>query len=202
MKTFKEYLNEMAMNYGDNESSLGLSKEERKSEYSEHKNDTHHSYPTENKKIELHKKIKKESNGDTTTEYRTNDHSKKETIHRSIIFQNEPTTELPFKHEEQVEVDRKPDSGLPRGYARDVIYNHFKESNIPLKSSISQYIPGHKLWKDIAHRALNDGHHVYYHDGEKLHKSTPKNIDKHLESYFGDSSEHVNKHMILSKSEL
>lgn len=56
----------------------------------------------------------------------------------------------------------------------------------------------------LTHKALEDGHHVYYHDGNKLHTTNPENIDTHLDSYFGDDKNHSfdNKHMILSKKNL
>ena len=56
----------------------------------------------------------------------------------------------------------------------------------------------------LTHKTLEGGHYVYYHDGHKLHATTPDNIDTHLSSYFGDdrTNSFDDKHMILSKKNL
>ncbi len=202
MKTVQQFVVEMAMDKGSGYSFLTNSGNTRKSEYMAHNMDTHVNHPiVNNKNIEL-QKTTKELNGNTTTQYHTNDHNKKETLHRSIIIHHEPTEKLPFKHEEQSEVDRLNGGDLPNGYARDVTYNHFKNSEYPLRSSDEQFAPGHNMWKRLTNKALNDGHHVYFHDGNKLTKSNKENIDNHLESSFGKGEEYANKHMIISKKEL
>ena len=201
MKTFKTFVSEMAKDIGV-VSYNPLDKEEKRKEFYENsKNHPHESYPTGDENIES-QKIVRDGGKEKQTEYHVNDHNKGETIFKSFIVTHNPTKRLPFKHDEQIAIDKKQNAGLPRGYGRDVIYNHFKNSEHPLRSSDLQFHQGHDMWRDLAHRALADGHHVYYHNGHKLYKTTPKNIDKHLADYFGTHDSHINSHMILSKTEL
>lgn len=194
MISFKQFLNEMAKNLGVPYSFLKQEKY-RKLIFDQSKD--HDVVDELSDNVKIHKHV----DGDTI-HYSTNDHAKRETLHRSVIHKRKATKLLSFDHEEQNEVDRIKDDSLPKNYATDFIYNHFKKSDVPLKSSNTQYTKGRDLWERLSKKALTDGHNVYYHDGDKLHKSNADNIDYHLNSYFGDTSEHENKHMILSKRPL
>lgn len=210
MKKYWEFIEEMARNIGDSSySPMNLYADHRKKLYNHSLNSTHHKFPIpRNKNIEVfHYK-----NSDGEDNYVTNDHKSKEALHQSIIKTDETLEKLPFPYQEQNQVDRvKSTDVLPKDYAKDFIYDHFKESNLPLKSSDTQFLNGHNMWKKLAHKALNDGHHVYYYDGTTLHKSTKDSVDKHLDSSFGKeerkngkiiSPDYEARHMILSKHEL
>lgn len=203
MKTFKNFLNEMARRMNGSYPVLD-DKESRQMYYNEAKNPIHVSYPDpKNKKIELQSHMgRDEETNNQMTVYHTNDHAKKETIHLSEIYRKPPTKQLPFEHEEQSAVHKYSGGGLPKGYATDITYKHFKESKYPLKSSDLQYEGGHKMWQKMSHKAMDEGHHVYYHNGKELIKSTPETLDKHLNDYYGKYPENTKKHMIISKTEL
>lgn len=194
MKTFKEFLSEMAKQLGYSYNPFTDDKI-RKDMYSLSKDHeiSHHV----NDHINVHKKETPDS-----IEYHTNDNRNNETLHYSNVLKHKPNNKLNFYHHEQNQVLRKSSDDLPRHYSEDFIYNHFKNSNVPLKSSDTQFKKGHTMWRNLSHKALDDGYHVYYHDGDRLNKSTKNNIDDHLNSYFGVSDDHENKHMILSKKEL
>ncbi len=208
MKTFQQFITEMAQDLGGH-SYIPLDRENKRTEaYARSKDDEHHSYPVADKNIVTHKKISAKANGEKQTEYNVNDHNKKETIFQSRIVAHGSTKKLPFRHEEQTEIHKQTGSNLPRGFGRDHTYNHFKNSDLPLRSSDTQFHAGHKMWSDITHRALDDGHHVYFHNGNRLIKSNKDNIDQHIKSSFGGYGDdfnlmgYQNKHMIISKKEL
>ena len=203
MKTFKEYLYEMALDLGDASEFPFEKKGTRKGIYAFSQSNGFHSNPTPINDIEVKERTHiNYTTKEPITKYYTNDNKKKETVHASTVITHNPTKQLPFKHDEQTDVIRQKSDSLPHGYATNFIYNHFKNSEHPLRSSSEQFNDGNKMWNKLAHKALDDGHHVYYHDGEALNKSNKENIDSHLKSYFGDSPEHINKHIILSKTEL
>jgi len=138
-----------------------------------------------------------------TIEYHTNNHETGETLHRAVIDTHTPSKgKLPFTHITQSEVVRKSGNDLPKNHAKNITYNHFKNQKHPLVSSEEQYDDGHHMWKQLSHRALRDGYHVYHYDGSKLHETTPTNIDKHLKNSFGKSKEFEHKHMIISHHKL
>lgn len=131
----------------------------------------------------------------------TNDHDKKETLHHAQIRTNENL--IPgVTTDEQVSVERKRGEDLPKGHATNVIYHHFEHSKHPLQTSVLQYDKGHDMWHRLVHKALDEGHRVYHWDGVKLHKTTKENANEHLQNSFGNSNDHYDKHMILSKAEL
>jgi hypothetical protein len=200
MIKFKTFIDEMALDLGRTFSPIERYSYTKKRYFDNSKVYPHHGYPiSDNKNIEV--KVNKTP---TSIDYYTNNNDTNETLHMSSIKKHQPTQSLPFVHEEQTKVDRTKSDILPKGYATDFIYNHFKTSNIPLRSSDSQYTTGRDMWKRLVTKALTDGHHVYYHDGSFLHKSTKDNIDSHLSSYFGGNKPHdesfQNKHIILSKT--
>ena len=204
MKSFRYFIGEMAKNLNPGNVDIDVPLDNlntRREYYKISSNMKHYSSPSFNKDLEVVKHHSIE-NGEPLIEYHTNNNKTKETIHRSAIITHNPTKRLPFKHDEQVETFRQKDGELPKGYGVDFTYNHFKNNEHPLRSSRDQLIGGNKMWHKLAHKALDDGHYVYFHDGENLHKTTKENIDNHLKSYFGDSDDYTNKHIILSKTEL
>ncbi|MDD4242718.1 MAG: hypothetical protein PHG08_00260 [Bacilli bacterium] len=201
MKTFKNFMTEMARSVVGDYNILGTRKE-RNENYEFGKNGLHIDYPVKDKQhIQLQQTYSRNDN-EPMISYHTNDHEKKETLHISEIVKKLPTRQLPFEHEEQIAAHKYPNEDLPKGYGTNVVYNHFKNSKLPLKSSDIQYQGGHKMWERLAHRAMDEGHHVYYHDSKELIKSTPETIDDHLQKYYGKYPENKNKHMIISKKEL
>ncbi|MDD4242719.1 MAG: hypothetical protein PHG08_00265 [Bacilli bacterium] len=201
MKTFKTFMNEMATIVSNLYNELDDEDGKvRKNLYEKSKNN--YVEKTMPNNITLHHNMEIKG-GRVYTNYHTNDNNKKETIHYATIIKKNKSKDLPFDHEEQIEVRKQSNnSNLPKGHATDVIYNHFKNGELPLKSSLSQTQQGHKMWERLAHRAMDEGHHVYHHNGTELIKSTPKTIDNHLKSSFGDDVEYSHKHMIISKKEL
>ena len=193
-------LGEMAQHIGDmpDEKSYMSKLEVRKAHYAEMK-----TYPVHNdfgNGIVCHKNI----NGDVT-EYRTVDDNTKEFVHFSHIKKvdaSHPDSDLPFDYECQVETEKYKESNLPRGYVEDLVYNHFLKSEHPLKSDKTQYTGGINLWKRLAKRALNDGHHVYLYDNNELHKANHDNIDDLIGRYHGKRGSFMFKHLILSKKEI
>ncbi len=206
MKTFQQFIAEMALNIGDAKETPLDTKKGRKDFYNISSPMVHHKYVTPDRNIEVQKHTSRivggDNSGDDVTEYHTNDHTSKETLHRSSIISHAPTKQLPFKHDEQTETYRENNNKLPKGYGTDFIYNHFQNSEHPLRSSDQQYSGGHKMWKKLAHKALDDGHKVYYHNGKELINSDKSNVDAHLNDYFGNNYNHENRHIILSKTNL
>jgi hypothetical protein len=191
----------MARNIGKVNSYIDMNPDVRKEYYK-----ISHSYPIHNfidKSIKVHKNETPES-----VEYFTNDHDKKETLHRNEISKNIKNDIIPFDHHENRIVERQSDSNLPKGHAENITYNHFLDNNVPLRSSDTQTPAGNHLWKKLTKRSLLDGHYVYYFDGNSLHNTTHDNLDKHLDSYFNadrrskDADTYEHRHMILSKTKL
>ncbi len=209
MKTFQQFIAEMALNIGDADEVYNQ-KPIRQREFNKSKGHMAMEYNTGNENITVHKNTKTIGDEDESkqeTSYHTNDNRTGETLHHATFVTHNPTTELPFHHDEQTAVNRQRSGDLPKGYATDFTYNHFKNSEHPLRSSDMQMTGGHEMWKRLAHKALNNGDHVYYHDSNKLHKSTKQNVDSHLKNYFGwtndaDKADYGSRHMILSKKEL
>jgi hypothetical protein len=188
MISFKEFITEMAfhMEVGNG---LANSANQRKSMYNETHNLLEHSRI--NTSVSVHR-----LSNDKVTEYHTLDHRNKESLHYCTIHKDSS----PINCEVQTGVSKAHSEQLPKHHATNVVYNHFKQSKLPLRSDKIQSNAGHKLWHRLVTRALGDGHHVYYHDGNKLHKTNKDNVSHHLESYFGDEADsHPSKHMILSK---
>jgi hypothetical protein len=203
MKTFKQFMAEMVDNIGIHEPNVVHNEKNQNTKYHETK-----SWPIAHNvtdHIKLHK-----LDADYGTRYVTNDHNKQKTIHVSNFNKNAPTSKIPFAHEEQLDVEKDKHSDLPRGYVTDMVYNHFKHSALPLRSSSTQSEDGHKMWRKLTKKALDDNHHVYYIDGKGITKSDSSNIDDHLDKYFNkdedydmdDPDKYSNRHMILSKTEL
>lgn len=195
MKNFKEYMSEMAKNLGNLSSNLRFYSFYRKKLYDDMLDEPIHK---ENGNIVTHKRLISHENI-PATQYITLDKNKKEAVHNSIIIRHNPTKQFPFVHEENKVIERVKTDQLPAKFVEDLTYDHFAKSNIPFRSSDEQTPKGNNFWHSLTKRALNDGHHVYYHDGNVLHKSNKDNIDQHLNLYFGKTEEHTNKHMILSK---
>lgn len=202
MKSFREYIDEMAFDIGDAPSSaLNNPNNPEKHQRFEHSKN-HPVVRTimhKNNELKLHKHVDK----DDVIEYTTNDHKNKETLHASTIVRKTATTKFPIEHEEQIEVNRVKDiNKLPKGHATDVTYDHIKTSKFPLKTSNLQQKKGHEMWHRLVDKALDDKHNVYHWDGSKLHKTTQENKKEHLANSFGQDDSHLDKHMLISKHEL
>ena len=143
MKTFKQFIDEMTRNIGKSYSFLNNIPSHRKVHYEDSKNNEIYPLYTGNNDITVHKKI-----DGNTIQYNTNDHNTKETLHKSTIELKEPTKELPFKHEEERTHDRVRNGNLPKHFVTNLIYNHFKESDYPLKTSDMQFNQGKNMWID------------------------------------------------------
>ena len=151
--------------------------------------------------VSLHKTA-----SNTETAYTTLDHNKKEAIHFSIFNKHDAGNRLPFAHETQDSVERTDHPSLPKGYATDIAYTHFLQSKHPLSSSDEQYIGGNNMWKRLAHRAFDDGHHVYLWDNLSKtlsHLDSKEKINNGLDHYFGTKPRTMDfGHMVLSKEKL
>ena len=143
-------------------------------------------------------KLHRDDSVENATAYVTNNHKKKETAHAAQFKTFGPTKQVPVTHIKQIFVE-KSDSNLPKEYASKLTYDHFKSQEHPLVTSDTQYTPGYKSWKKLLHWALVDGHHVYYHDGETLHKSSKETVDEHHKDSYGASSKDKSEKTMLKK---
>jgi hypothetical protein len=198
LKSFRQFIDEMAQNLGMMSSFLNRSEKRRKAFYEKHKNDTTHEKVSDNLHIHVSDNL---GHDRERTVYTTLDHNKKECLHHAEIEHQDRHGDLPFAHGVQVGTERT-DAGLPKGHASTVVYNHFLKSDKPLRSDSLQSHGGNKMWHGLVHRAMKDGHHVYHWDGAKLHKTTSDNVEEHLKKYYGHPPEYFSKHMILSKKEI
>ena len=132
----------------------------------------------------------------------SNDVELEETLHVSSIELIDSKKESPFVYEIQMNTNRLKDSSLPKNYATDFIYNYFKKSKYPLRSSHSQLIQGRNLWARLVKMALADNYYVYYFDSEKLLLANKGNIDEYIDLYFGKSRDYEKKHLFISKKPL
>jgi hypothetical protein len=199
MLSFKEFLflSEMTQNMGSPTTDLEFG-DNKKSWFQLSKD--HEIIHSGNSGLKLHKFSDKDH-----TYLSTNDHENQETLHRAIFQKFKKSKQIPVDHIKQMVVE-KVKNKTPKEYATKTSYDHWKSQNHPLVTSDTQYKTGHESWKKLLHWALVDGHHVYYHDGEQLHKSTKENVDQHHKSSFGkygDASEDTkHKKMIISKDPL
>lgn len=152
-------------------------------------------------------KLHKQSN-ENETFYSTLDHTKSKAVHYALFNKHVVNDRLPFVHETQDAVERVEHSNLPKGHATDIAYMHFLNSDVPLSSSNEQYVGGNKMWNRMAHRAFDDGHHVYMWDNQesKLHHldSKEKLVDG-VNHYFTTDRKlkGVDRgHIIISKDEI
>lgn len=205
MKSFKLF-HEMSINVGDVKMDLTTA-HDQKIHFKKSRN-----YPiVDNLTGNVKKHVLKHNN---ITKYYTNDHDSGKTLYKSEFHEHNPTKFIPFKHQEQTSVERISTKLLPKNYALHETLNHLHNSDLPLISSTYQTPLGHNMWKKLSHKALETGHHVYYHDGSKIHKTTSENIENHLHSYFDpgtnfDSSgnlidplDYEHKHIIIFKHKL
>ncbi len=132
----------------------------------------------------------------------TNDVELEETIHVSTIELVVSKKDFPFSFEIQTTVNRLKDSTLPKNYATDFIYDYFKKSKYPLRSSHIQLIQGRNMWVRLVKMALNDNYYVYYFDSERLHLANKDNIDEYINLYFGKGFDYAKKHLFISKKAL
>lgn len=193
----KFYLNEMAVDYGPSYSRLTKKENYKGDMYEAAKDLPIHSEL--NQRFKTHIK----SGDDGSTLFYTLDHQQHTAAHHAHIVKD--TTSFPFTAEKQDLVDKdKTNVDLPRGFATSFIYNHFKNSNHPLRSSDEQFHDGHHMWNKLVDNALSDNHHVYYHDknsGETV-KLNDDNKNEYIKKYYGDGDEFSKKHLILSKTPL
>ena len=127
MKSFKKFITEMAKDIGEKSYNPLDKVDIRQKFYNRSKDDAEHKFPSMD--TPLQKRVKKDYNGEDQTEYHVNDHAKKEAVFRSVVVAHRPTKQLPFKHDEQIAIDRQTGADLPRGFGRDVIYKHFEGSS-------------------------------------------------------------------------
>lgn len=150
--------------------------------------------------VKMHKHVV-----DDCTHYYTLNHNNNESLHISHIKKHNATSTTPFAYEEQHIVDRvKSTDILPKGHASSVVYDHFKNSDYPLRSSYEQYKTGHKMWSGLVDKALDDGHHAYHYEESNKHL-TPINHDNKQEMIgksFGEGDAFEHKHLVISKTPL
>lgn len=134
------------------------------------------------------------------TMYNTLDHENRTMVHQAT-FTNESN---PIQCVVQTGVRNYRHPDLPNHHAEKVAYEHFLQSDLPLRSDSSQSTSARNMWSRMAKRALDDGHHVYYSDEDgSLKELNSGNIDEHVNKYFGkDFRVHGKRHLILSKRSL
>lgn len=196
MKTFNQFLNEMAMNIGNPYSLLHSNPKFSSQNFN---NTSEHPIVKElSPGIKLHMHI-----DDNRTEFNVNDHNTKQSLYRSVIYRNEKNSDIPFDNIEQAQVDRvKSTNVLPKNFATDFIYNHWKTQSLPLRSSDQQFTTGRDMWSRLIDKAHLDNKHVFYIDENKnKHRVTRENKEDMMRKYFGIYDVHLNRHMVLSHSE-
>lgn len=199
MKTYKELLAEMARDIGRHP----YSRIENDRSYPSKKYDETQPHPVVgnlNANTTIHR-----IDVDGKVRNTVNDNSTRKTLYHSVINTNEPTKSIPFKHISQDEVDRVKDTSvLPKGFATDLIYKHFNEQSLPLKSSSTQYHTGRNMWSRLVDKAHHDGKHVYYFDERgNSEKVTPETKEHHMKQYFGpDDAQFESRNLVLSHTEL
>lgn len=138
--------------------------------------------------------------------FATLNHNNGRAIHITKVISKKKSAEFPHDHLEQELVDKDSNHpiGQQPGYARNFAYNHWETQHRPFRSSSSQAVGGHKMWKKYATQALNDGKHVYFHD-EADGKFVPidhENLDHYHQHYFGDQEHHKYRSLVLSHTPL
>lgn len=196
MKTFNQFLNEMALNIGN--------------PYSMFHNNANFSLQNFNKTSE-HPIVKELLPGiklhmhidDNRTEFNVNDHNTKQSLYRSVIYRNKKNSDIPFNNIEQAQVDRvKSTNVLPKNFATDFVYDHWKTQPLPLRSSDQQFTTGRNMWSRLIDKAHLDNKHVFYVDeNQNKHPVTRENKEDMMHNYFGKHDVHLNRHMVLSHSE-
>lgn len=135
---------------------------------------------------------------DSSTEYSTLDDNLEETTHTSFIkHRKSGYRNIPFDHDEQLSVNSV--KGKHKNQAVNVMLHHVQHSGKPLVSSEIQSDQGHKMWKNFMSSALNNGHHVYYHEHSGFTKLNKDNYESFHRKYFGDTLKHENTNIIVSK---
>lgn len=155
--------------------------------------------------VRMHKGV-----GDDETSYTTVDYKNPnfpQAIHSTIIQKHKAGDRLPFEHETQEVVEKVDHPDLPKLYATNLLYNHFLNSDVPLSSSNQQQMGGNKMWQHIAHRAFEDGHHVYLWnnlDNTLNHLDTKEKVDSGLNHYFSANQKRTTDfgHIIIAKNKL
>ena len=192
-------LREMAMRLVQ-PSESGLDKSSnRKRLYNYHSSLQKYNYDVGNLGFSVHKQT---YDGNKTV-LATVDNKNKETVHHSAIVHTKANDRFPYDHQEQTMVERKENTGkddLPKGHVLNLLHHHIEQSELPLRSSSTQYGKGHDLWEKLIHKSIDSGKHVYHWDGERLYKTTKENAHEHLNKSFGPINDpsYSNKHMIIS----
>lgn len=196
MKTYKQFVQEMAQNIGSPFSMI-----ENIKSYSSNKFQSTKDTPSVDIGNDLKLHVIHDHNKIRNI---VNDHKLGKTVYESNIRYNEPSDRLPFHTIEQVSVDRvKSTEKLPKGFATDFIYNHWNSQHRPLISSDMQYTTGRNMWSRLVEMAHKNKKHVTYVN-EHGNKSvvTPLNKDKIFDEFYGKSDEHLKRTLVLSHSSL
>jgi len=176
MKSFKQLMSEMSQHLPD-KYQLPNDVVQKRS-FDQTKDWPLHDHQIDHPDIKIHKQT---SNDHTIIV--TNDHKVGKTLHQTTIEHHSATNGHPllrFKHDIQNDVWKVPSKKLPSSHAANLALHHARNSDVPLTASIAQYADGHKMWRNISHKALDSGLHVYHHNREHLQKSTKENLDSHL----------------------
>lgn len=96
-------------------------------------------------------------NDGDSTHYYTLDHQNKTVAHYAKIKKDSNTFQFPVEEQHNVDKD-KSNTNLPKGFATEFIYNHFKNSELPLRSSDEQFHDGHFMWRRLVDKALAHKH--------------------------------------------
>lgn len=132
-------------------------------------------------------------------EYHTIDHRTQKGIHRTAIVKN-GIREIKIPHEELRVSDKVEDAELPRNYATDVAYNHFKNSEFPLASSETHSRLGHQSFLRLANRAMDEGHYAYHVKCGTYKELSREELSPNIA--LGKGNEYFSEHLLLSKSRL
>ncbi len=201
MKSFKQFLSEMSADIGEIPSPYESSTGRRQAYY----NDTSDILPSHEGDWKHVKKIGTKSlkarHEDGHTVYAIDDDNEGQRYGHAIIRKDGVSTFKDVPHEMTSDVARSR-TGIPKGIITDIVYNHFKKSAKPLASSGYQSVHGHGMWRKLAKRALDDGHHVYHLKDGELIKLDHDNLEDELNSTWQDEGDKVHRHIVLSKHPL
>ena len=139
---------------------------------------------------------------DGTTLYTTNAVTEKEALHYCKIVTVMYSDDFPFEHEEPTEILRVDTEYTPKGYAGDIVYEHFLQSELPLRTPSLQNLGAHKMWIRLVNRAINDKYNAYFWNGCGLIKINEENKSVYFDAAFGLDDSFAKCHLVISKNEL
>ena len=204
MKSYKQYITEMAERGGRSFSMFQIHGEKRQQELFNASKD----FPSSTSEIGEHLKMHVGKADDGAEWHVLNDHSNQKSLYMMRLIKHPASTQIPHSHIEQTVVDRvKSDEILPKEFATNYLYSTWDKQAMPLRSSDVQYDLGNSMWSRLVDKAFDNNKHVYYVD-EHGAKSvvTPESKDSAFSKFYGDplidKQPYKQRHLLISHTEL